>query len=1053
MASNHISGPADTIPAVDHFSKRGRERRGSQEEEGGLGGVPETLPLRSEAIQGLAETSPNLDIIPLGLAEELPKGICPHPAGRLLLLDPTPQPPPKPPHCIQEVHSQQNLSLSTEQPPQQPPPLVDQLDERPPQPALPKDQRPEPLHGIQQETPQTSQLLDPNNYQLSWQTWGSRFVIMLEDAAPWAIAAALGVLQPEIMPEASLAPLLETYLSQTTIELWNLLHPERVLHPQPTFLQLLTLALEHVENQGPAVQIADYMQLLRQTPSYESSLDSLMAEISACQTAAVHNSQMESKEDADEALILDEATSLIKTGKHSITATNITSELLIDDESTNSGPANFYTYYGQALLDLPDHFPVIHHNIDVVSFICESAAGGGFEVPHAIQAHVIIGRDIFLDANVINQASVQWAPAVLTATYRTSELDAYTNGGRISEKYVTNAIQPELYHNTNIAITRQLASLIELGMDCFDMSGMYAKLIFYALLRDTYTYIDVVPAANAYPAGAFPWLNLTAAGPAPDIGELVNAISNGAIVLLEGRDIDQNELSEVAYLMHEGARFNIIEGAALDATYISWPSIPIMILSNRAQQAVPAPIVMTSSRILAFSRKLASRRREWKYWLKGLYMATEIMGTRLVLNAIENESRPLRSNLSTDDFHIPQPYSSNYLLNLLTIAFADVDERSAEVDSFFTLPPTSRVRCLTLFNAVLATATTTLLYDMNITVQHLVHWNTAAADMHDGVMIVIDDVFNDNELNRLQPYEPICVSQARKAFKLWLGVGVANHLWVSSTWQGGFGSNLHALVNWADQIDINTAPRLFNPMIIDNWLLQRPLEWGVLGPKPACDFSREVINSGAVANQGWFSSLGSDLYGQRTLGQSPMKLVVYGVQALTAIHQLLRPVDGAVIGISQETCPWAPDIKTGNKVSRGWVAAVPIVPNPLFYIDDLQLYQPCIFQTYNYQTHSIQALAITAAQLPLNELHNIANAVGQNLDLVGYALRRLSFTSAPPTPSYRKFDFTGLGALRARLMAGKSGDPSKELNSKEPQASTAPKPEANPATASLNSRE
>jgi hypothetical protein len=140
--------------------------------------------------------------------------------------------------------------------------------------------------------------------------------------------------------------------------------------------------------------------------------------------------------------------------------------------------------------------------------------------------------------------------------------------------------------------------------------------------------------------------------------------------------------------------------------------------------------------------------------------------------------------------------------------------------------------------------------------------------------------------NRSPNAEAIMLSQPKKGFKVLLGVNVCQQLYPRGKWNGSYGGNLNAGHSF-QLVPPQQPPRLVNPLVIDNWLLVRPMEWGICAPCASVNLKPDLRVAVAPGTQGWYANQGSSIYAEHARGTFPAKLSVYGVQALNVICEYL----------------------------------------------------------------------------------------------------------------------------------------------------------------------
>jgi hypothetical protein len=142
----------------------------------------------------------------------------------------------------------------------------------------------------------------------------------------------------------------------------------------------------------------------------------------------------------------------------------------------------------------------------------------------------------------------------------------------------------------------------------YDNSALYAKLIYWALVRDCFSFINSESAAVAFPPGFDPvWLDLDS--PNPVIADYIQAISNKSIILVKGVDYNTADWQLVYWLAKAGNTLDgpdDAHGHVMHNTYVHWPGINVTVMSHGPMPQPPQPVVLTSASIITFLEKLAS---------------------------------------------------------------------------------------------------------------------------------------------------------------------------------------------------------------------------------------------------------------------------------------------------------------------------------------------------------------------------------------------------------------------------------------------------------------
>lgn len=718
----------------------------------------------------------------------------------------------------------------------------------------------------------------------------------------------------------------------------------------------------------------------------------------------------------------------VKTGIHSITTSDVTTELFVDDNTTQVGPPDLFTVVGGTIRDnVPNFAFAAGQGYQIGSWIAEADAGGGTTQPQFINGTVFPFNNAPIpigDPVARHDLHIHTGAGREKAQFTQAHISGLYQGGRPSERFVSSALNPELQLHPNApGPLRALAGAVEYGWEVYDNSLMYAKLLYYAFLHGLFAAGNVAPQPNAFPDVAqirLHWINISAAALAADA--IPNAIVRKDIVLMEPGDVFQQDadLQLIYWLASPGMRFDGAVGAATPhACYVEWPAVPITVLARRDNPNQPDAAVLTATAIMQFASRLASNRREWQWFTKGAYIAMEVLGTRLVNG--NAQWWPIRSNYSSHNPYLPAVVDYNVFFRLLRVYPPDSETAKTEASMFMAMSPVERVRVAALYSATLSAASTTLLYDINIRTAMLQNWATAAAEPP-GLfnMIMVSGLNNPDVTNKENTkYEAVGCSQPRRAFKSWLGCGVQDEIWYNDTWCGVLGNNAGAAVAYGGLIAEST-PCFNNPLIIDNWMLVRPIEWGVLGMHPKVALAPELRIVGNAAAQGWYASRGSPVYAARACSNEPMKMTIYGVQAINAITEILRR--GAVDApqLSHQNALWV-DAGAGlPKDQVQWDAPVAYAAGVNPFVGPLHIFRPCSIMTFDWATNDVWAPCIIGAALGAADKIALSAYTGQTAETVGFALRRIGFRTevlrVPPVLNLAAF--AAFNAPPVRLLEG-----------------------------------
>lgn len=719
----------------------------------------------------------------------------------------------------------------------------------------------------------------------------------------------------------------------------------------------------------------------------------------------------------------------IRTGAHSVVATGITASLLLDDESTDTGPANYIRSFGKGLRDEVTRFQgVVNVGYQVGSWFGEAAASGGTDIPVQLWGTVLPVHEAPIDLGdpvVRHDLHVHTGDALEVSRFTQTHIAALFQGGRPSERFVTSALNPEL-QVANLVALKALTTSIERDWEVYDTSMVYAKLVFYSFLYDHFGQLGVVPALPAFNNEAPTWINLDDG--ALDPSSIPNAIIRRDLTLVEGTDWFNNatDIQLVRWLHQSNRRLDgPANGQTPHSCYIQWPSIPITILGHGAVPAWPAAAQLTSTALLGFASRLAANRGEYRWFVKGIYAAMELLGTRLTAQG--NAFWPLRSNLSCADPDMPRVADYNVLFRLLKSFPPDSTDAKEEAEALLALSPITRLRTAALYNASLGAATTTLLHDLSITTNRLINWTGAEADTPPLFVSLMSSALNRSDESSAMS-EAVAMAQPRKLFKLWLGCGVHPAVWANQTWLGDFGQwAARSAGSYGGGIVGGIPTRRWSPLIIDNWLLVRPIEWGIVGPRPQVNLQHELRLVGAAATQGWYGNRGSTKYAERVTTHFPMKNVVYGAQVVNVICENLR-LDGAHVPVvSYQPCLWTPQGEGIPEDQAQWGAPVAIPAADLIYQGALHVFDPCVLVTFDYVHQEVRAHCLVGDALAPGERQMLSCFTGQSINNVGYFLQKVGRIEGPLRPP-RILNFGEVGMFRSRAKVPSAARGTEEAN-------------------------
>lgn len=661
----------------------------------------------------------------------------------------------------------------------------------------------------------------------------------------------------------------------------------------------------------------------------------------------------------------------VKTGNGSLVTTHITAELLVDDSHTDVGPPSFFNKYQHDCMNERISFhPSVGYQL--ISNVERSDSGGYHKIESTV---ILINPDPIPDSperhDLIVEQGISPFPEELNM--EPVKVLYFPNSNIIDVEHIYNFTRyysglsmddesPLLYALSRHADSCNLA---------FDNCMIYAKLFYYAYLLDLFAQLNVKPNVDPHqPENEPVWINFNIDHHASSASsELVNlideALSSRFILVDETGDFYFSDMNVLRFLTDEGNKISTpSSGPVPHVLYIKWPAIPFAIFSNKPR---PAPVdadLVTAGSLRFFAQRLASRRGEWRSLVKGAYIATELMGTRYKKVVVPGEEVPhwwpLRSNLSPDPVSLPCPSDNNFMNRVLGVYPSFTDEIKAEGQAFLS-GARSHIHNAVLYNAILSSATSTFLHGMNINTALLKAWGSGE-DVPHKFNIRMKNINTNWGQGDHFDREPPIISCPRKAFKIWLGVGVHPELYCSnSQWWGQQGTLPEAKAILHD-MDDNTIPHLYNPLCLDNFLLVRPIEWAVLGLDTSLDM-RASVRFAPNPSRGWYAHRRSNMYALRSISQEPYKLVVFGAQVLQAIVNMYKFTSSDLPPVSVQTMKCLendPQVFIDNPV------VTPISDS--HYDEILNNFNPFTFRSYSWSKDSVLCPALVNEALDSRKL-------------------------------------------------------------------------------------
>nr|WGU15424.1 coat protein [Sogatella furcifera toti-like virus 2] len=688
--------------------------------------------------------------------------------------------------------------------------------------------------------------------------------------------------------------------------------------------------------------------------------------------------------------------------------TSCTSAIEIVNLENIHGVAPDFIAIGGAFAQMsPDLFNVNNHTVQVQSII------NPVTTQNATAAGITRAMDVFdhnaapLAANATRLHQVKFTTPLHKGYVAPADLTPLTNGNVPSSRYVASMLQPALRPVSQTWLYA-ISGAIRDQLVFTDNRALYAKIITAALQQEIATYAGVVPVAAAWPgANTVTFINLD--DPNLAATTLLAQIQRGAFVFVQDEDWDTNDLLATHWLAASGHRLTSeANTASLDAYYIDWPAIDVCVLHHGDAPARPAAALCSAEILYAFAEKMATYRHELDSLAAGIYMAMEAVGIRYY--TVADVHYPLTSNFNCCPTYMPAPGEYNFMLRIAQIFPTQSELLIPEVNAFTSLSAGGRACTAALFNAAIGTFTTTVLYACSIQTINIVDWCTGAAPEAFVNTILIEGFCQppQTEYRECIPY-----FIPKLAIRQYMGFTPIVNLYPGCPWNGSQNSNANAAHSFNPH-DNDQSPRLYSCLSIDNFLLERPQEWAVLGPHTKMDIRHETRALGANANRlGVFTYQGSADYMNNSSQGVPYKFVPYGNQVVNALHQYFQL---AAANVRYNACGYQFGLKGDWEAAADYDNAI---------LDaNLHILQPCTLQSFDFGDNEVRAPCMNGNCLTADQRRRLQMFNGGEVDYVGFALRRTPSETLRPLQPVPIAAFRALGMFGSRNKGsvGKKGD-------------------------------
>lgn len=661
----------------------------------------------------------------------------------------------------------------------------------------------------------------------------------------------------------------------------------------------------------------------------------------------------------------------LKFGAESVHPTGVLDKLAINCVEPD-GDSNLFTSLPAFCAAHPGLVAIEAHQVSVTSNLYRCGIDSAVGAPVA-QAHIVLPTVAapIADAAAVH-VKVRFQDNRMLARLDPSVLEPYKIGTVINGKAVNTALEPKLMPSNNNLLTRCADLLFDANVR-YDMTALYAKGMLYSMQIDLATEADNVVVAEAFPAGAVvTYINLDDNALTPEA--LRSPIQAGNIMLLENVHYVASDLQVIYWLAAQGRRV----GAAADvqnsmANYTIWPAIHFTLLKHGAADAAPAAALVTSLSITSFLSRLASTRGEYDDFLRGLSVALDLIGTKYHLTANIRYGRT--SDINIAPVSLPAPHDYNFLLRVLGYQFGYTQHSKDQVISWLALNSNTRVRAMGAWSALRSAAVTTIMTSINATTNMLIGWCTGNNQFNQG-HVTFHATFCSPEGGDPSANAPM-YDMIRAAIAELTGFLQEPNLYPGSWWNGMAGATANA-ENALEGFTGPLPPQDGTVLCIDEMLLTRPQEWGIVGPNPIVNFTSDLREFGPAAQTGLWTADGEPAYSAAARGPQPYYYVPYGAQVANIAHRL---------GGGNNRALWKQTKAWHYGSAADWSEAV--LDGNAVFLNPLSIFKPCTILTYDWATAKVAAAVIRRQDLNnQGVLMTLRQSAGKPLSDVGFATLR-----------------------------------------------------------------
>lgn len=598
-------------------------------------------------------------------------------------------------------------------------------------------------------------------------------------------------------------------------------------------------------------------------------------------------------------------------------------------------------------------------------------------------------------AKIAIYTNVEWTVPIFDSSLSLASLTPWLPSGKAGDANVGPGVAA--YFGMSNADARLVWDIAEKGMDRWNTIGLYVKGLVQALSAEQYSVLApgqpliMGPAPPALPVN---WIDTAAA--AFNADDFRQRITRGDFMMVVGQDC---QLTDVPYLnmlasAEQPVLPDIAQGTHNPATaWITFPAIPISVVApGVAAPAAAAWPAFAPAAYIAFLRRLATRRGEEDIFAEAVQVAVFYLGGDMglvraggiipvaaaaaipALNvrqadcvpgnfggamagwAIERYRTP--SFESAPRIYLPRPKDYNPLHRALRLTrVAREVPAHLDYEMFFSASPSDKYRMCAIIAAVTSVCTTTVLQSFNITGSDLDDALFAIlpnADLLRGMLV--DNGFLTADVDTPCGLWDLIDRLMVKAYggRFHFNSGVVDRNWsavgIDDPWQGGF---------------LVTSPnRALNRgfvLSLAQYFSAYPQEWCILAPGVDYDFTKEtVLGSNVLAQNGWFAWRGAKEAFESSAQSANGVFIPYGLAAINVIKQSCSALDpGNALTFSVNVIPR----QFGDQPAIP-DATPPVFPHAPVWHVPLRILEPCTLRTFDWQTNTTYAHAISANNVP-----------------------------------------------------------------------------------------